>query len=128
MLEGATTHPMIAVKDLDGAKDFYSRQLGLRIGDERPGTAVRCETAEGTWFLLYRSENAGTAKSTYMRFEVDDIESVVSALRDRGVVFEEYDLPGLKTVGGIAVHESGARGAWFKDPDGNILEIGQYGS
>lgn len=63
-----------------------------------------------------------------MRFEVDDIESVVSALRDRGVVFEEYDLPGLKPVGGIAVHESGARGAWFKDPDGNILEIGQYGS
>ena len=46
-----------------------------------------------------------------MRFEVDDIESVVSALRDRGVVFEEYDLPGLKTVGGIAVHESGVRGA-----------------
>jgi catechol 2,3-dioxygenase-like lactoylglutathione lyase family enzyme len=58
-----------------------------------------------------------------MRFEVDDIESVVGRLRDRGVVFEEYDLPGLKTVGGIARHESGARGAWFTDPDGNILEI-----
>lgn len=56
MLEGATTHPMIAVKDLDVAKDFYSGQLGLRIGDERFGRAVRCETAEGTWFLLYRSE------------------------------------------------------------------------
>ena len=62
-----------------------------------------------------------------MRFEVEDIESVVRYLRDRGIVFEEYDLPGVKTVDGIATHESGARGAWFKDLDGNILQIGQYG-
>jgi len=52
----------------------------------------------------------------------------VTELRERGVVFEEYDLPGVKTVDGIAEHASGARGAWFKDPDGNILQISQYRS
>ena len=61
-----------------------------------------------------------------MRFEVADLTLAVKEVRDHGVVFEEYDLPGLKTVGGIAEHVSGARGAWFKDPDGNVLEIAQY--
>ena len=118
---------MIAVSDLLRAKDFYSGRLGLTASDERPG-GIRYETQAGSWFLVYRSEFAGTAKGTCMRFEVADIDSTVSQLRDRGIVFEEYDLPGVKTVDGIATHESGARGAWFKDPDGNILEIGQYGN
>jgi hypothetical protein len=78
--------------------------------------------------MVYQSRFAGTAKSTCMRFEVEDIEVTVGELRARGIVFEEYDLPGLKTVDGIATHESGARGAWFKDPEGNILQIGQYGN
>jgi catechol 2,3-dioxygenase-like lactoylglutathione lyase family enzyme len=127
VLESASTHAMIAVSDLDRAKDFYGGKLGLRASDERPGAAVRYETHGGTWFLVYRSEFAGTAKSTHMRFEVEDIEAVVKQLRDGGIEFEEYDFPGMKTVDGIANHESGARGAWFKDPDGNILQIGQYG-
>ena len=76
--------------------------------------------------MVYRSPSAGTAKNTCMRFEVQDVEATVEQLRDRGIVFEEYDLPGLKTVDGIARHESGARGAWFKDPDGNVLEIGHH--
>ena len=126
-MESASTHTMIAVSDLLRAKDFYSGRLGLTASDERPG-GIRYETQAGSWFLVYRSEFAGTAKGTCMRFEVADIDSAVSQLRDRGIVFEEYDLPGVKTVDGIATHESGARGAWFKDPDGNILEIGQYGN
>jgi catechol 2,3-dioxygenase-like lactoylglutathione lyase family enzyme len=127
LLETTTTHTMIAVRDLARAKQFYSGKLGLNTSDERAGSALRYETQGGTWFLVYRSENAGSGKGTCMRFEVDDIETAVMELRERGVVFEEYDLPGIKTVNGIADHESGARGAWFKDPDGNILEIGQYG-
>jgi catechol 2,3-dioxygenase-like lactoylglutathione lyase family enzyme len=127
MLESASTHAMIAVKDLGLAKEFYGGRLGLTASDERPGAAVRYETCGGTWFLVYQSASAGTAKSTCMRFEVEDIEVAVEQLRDHGIVFEEYDLPGVKTVDGIADHESGARGAWFKDPDGNILQIGQYG-
>jgi catechol 2,3-dioxygenase-like lactoylglutathione lyase family enzyme len=126
MLESASTHTMIAVRDLDRAKEFYGGTLGLVATDERPG-GVRYDTKGATWFLVYRSELAGTAKSTCMRFEVEDVTVAVEELRDRGIVFEEYDLPGLKTVDGIAEHESGARGAWFKDPDGNILEVAQYG-
>jgi catechol 2,3-dioxygenase-like lactoylglutathione lyase family enzyme len=118
---------MIAVRDLDAAKEFYGGMLGLTASDDRSG-AIRYETGGGTWFLVYRSGFAGTAKSTCMRFEVDDIDVIVGELRARGVVFEEYDLPGVKTVDGIADHESGARGAWFKDPDGNILQVGQYGN
>jgi len=126
MLDSASTHAMIAVKDLSRAKEFYGGTLGLTTADERHGAGVRYETQDGTWFLVYLSEFAGTAKSTSMRFEVEDIEVTVQELRDGGIVFEEYDLPGVKTVEGIAQHESGARGAWFKDPDGNILQIGQY--
>jgi hypothetical protein len=63
-----------------------------------------------------------------VRFQVEDIEVAVETLRDRGIVFREYDLPGLKTVDGIADQESGARVAWFKDPDRNILQNGQCGS
>ena len=126
MFESASTHAMIAVKDLGRAKEFYGGMLGLTASDERPG-GLRYETEGGSWFLVYRSEFAGTAKSTCMRFEVEDVESAVRQLRARGIVFEEYDLPGVKTVDGIAEHESGARGAWFKDPDGNVLQIGQYG-
>jgi catechol 2,3-dioxygenase-like lactoylglutathione lyase family enzyme len=127
MLESASTHPMIAVKDLDVAKQFYGVTLGLTPSDERPGAAVRYDARGGTWFLVYQSTFAEAAESTRMRFEVEDIESTVEELRARGIVFEEYDLPGVKTVDGIATHESGARGAWFKDPEGNILQIGQYG-
>jgi catechol 2,3-dioxygenase-like lactoylglutathione lyase family enzyme len=126
VLESASTHTMIAVKDLSRAKEFYGDGLGLIASDERPG-GIRYEAQGGSWFLVYESGFAGTAKNTCMRFEVEDIELTVGELRDRGIVFEEYDLPGLKTVNGIATHESGARGAWFKDPDGNILEIGHYG-
>jgi catechol 2,3-dioxygenase-like lactoylglutathione lyase family enzyme len=128
MLQSASTHTMIAVQDLGRAKEFYGGTLGLAASDERPGAGVRYETAGGTWFLVYTSRFAGTAESTCMRFEVDDVDAVVRGLRDRGIVFEEYDLPGVKTVDGIADHESGARGAWFKDPEGNILQIGQYAS
>jgi hypothetical protein len=63
-----------------------------------------------------------------MKFEVDVVRSTVDELRSRGIVFQDYDLPDLKTVAGIFAHESGALGAGFKDPDGNILQIGQYRS
>jgi catechol 2,3-dioxygenase-like lactoylglutathione lyase family enzyme len=126
--QSASTHAMVAVKDLDRAKEFYSGTLGLVPFEERPGAAIRYETQGGTWFMIYQSRFAGTAQTTCMKFEVEDIYATVTELRERGVVFEEYDLPGLKTVDGVAEHASGARGAWFKDPDGNILQIGQYRS
>jgi catechol 2,3-dioxygenase-like lactoylglutathione lyase family enzyme len=126
LLDSVSAHAMIGVKDLSRAKEFYSEKLGLTVDDEFPAGAIRYAARDGTWFLVYRSQVAGTAKTTCMRFEFEDIEAAVRELRDRGVVFEEYDLPGLKTVGGIARHERGARGAWCKDPDGNILDIAQF--
>ena len=100
--QSASTHAMIAVKDLDRAKEFYSGTLGLVPYEERAGSAIRYETRAGTWFMIYQSGSAGTAQSTCMKFEVDDVHSTVRELRQRGVVFEEYDLPDVKTVEGVA--------------------------
>src|SRR5438876_7485627 len=119
MFESATAHATIAVSDLDRARKFYEETLGLKVKDER-SDGITYEDSAGGWFLVYPSQFAGTAQSTYMSFEVPNLEDSVAELRTGGIVFEEYDFPGLKTVNGIAEMQ-GVRGAWFKDPDGNIL-------
>lgn len=123
MFESLRATPTIAVSDIERAKKFYGETLGLKVKDER-ADGVRYEAGGGSLVLVYPSQFAGTAQSTYMGFDVDDVEKAVGELRERGVVFEDYDMPGLKTVDGIAEIE-GVKGAWFKDPDGNILSIGQ---
>ncbi len=123
MFESATAHATIAVSDLDRARKFYEVTLGFKVKDDR-SDGMTYEDAAGGWFLVYPSQFAGTAKSTYMSFEVSNLEEAVKELRDRGVTFEEYDMPGLKTVDGIAEIQ-GVKGAWFKDPDGNILSVGE---
>ena len=122
MIESATAHATIAVSDIDRAKKFYGEILGFKIQDER-ADGVTYQTGN-TWFLVYPSQFAGTAKSTYMSLEVPDLDAAVKELLERGIVFEEYDMSGLKTVEGIAEIQ-GVRGAWFKDPDGNILAVGE---
>ncbi len=123
MLESATAHATVAVSDIGRARKFYEETLGFKVREER-SDGVRYETGGGTWFLVYTSQFAGSAKSTSITFEVQDLDTAVRELRQRGAVFEEYDMPGLKTVEGIAEIQ-GLRGAWFKDPDGNILALGQ---
>jgi catechol 2,3-dioxygenase-like lactoylglutathione lyase family enzyme len=123
MFESGKAVATVAVSDMDKAKKFYGGTLGLKVMDER-SDGIRYEAGGGTWFLVYPSQFAGTAKSTYMSFDVDDVEKAVQELQERGVVFEDYDMPGLKTVNGIAEIQ-GVKGAWFKDPDGNILAVGQ---
>jgi catechol 2,3-dioxygenase-like lactoylglutathione lyase family enzyme len=123
MFESATALPTVAVSDIDRAKKFYGEILGFKATDDRSGGTLY-ETGSGTPFLVYPSQYAGTNKATYMAFEVQDLNAAVKELRERGIVFEEYDFPGLKTVDGIAEIE-GERGAWFKDPDGNILSVGE---
>jgi catechol 2,3-dioxygenase-like lactoylglutathione lyase family enzyme len=123
MFESASTHAAIAVSDLERAKAFYGGTLGLTKKDER-ADGVTYESG-GTWLLVYPSSFAGTNQATYMTFEVSDVEAAVDELVSKGITFEQYDLPGLKTdARGIAQIE-GTRGAWFKDPDGNILAVGQ---
>jgi catechol 2,3-dioxygenase-like lactoylglutathione lyase family enzyme len=117
--------PTIAVRDKENAKVFFGQTLGLSLVDENPvGATFQC----GETFLeVYPSQFAGTGKSTVAGFEVDDLEATMATFRERGIAFEEYDLPGLKTTNGIA-RLGPNRGSWFKDPDGNtfgLVELGQ---
>lgn len=111
----------LAVKDLDRAKDFYTGKLGLRqVGSEAEEVLI-LKSGDST-VNVYRSEFAGTNKATAVSWEVDDIDAEVKSLRDKGITFEHYDMPGLDLKGDVHVGE-GMKIAWFKDPDGNILNL-----
>ncbi|MGW5615439.1 VOC family protein [Streptomyces sp. NPDC003877] len=121
----------LPAQDLDRARRFYAEKLGLRPVDERPGGLLyRCGGGE---FVLFRSAGASPGTFTQMALEVDDIDTAVAELKRRGVVFEEVDLPGLRTRDGIAEVEGnypskgarGERGGWFRDSEGNLLGIGE---
>ena len=114
----------IPATDLERAKRWYQEKLGLTPIREIPGAGAMYKAGEGTGFLLYPTPNAGKAPNTLMSFYTGDIVADVAALKKRGVVFEEYDMPGLKTVNSIA-KLGNLRGAWFKDSEGNILAIGE---
>jgi extradiol dioxygenase family protein len=111
----------VAVKDLVTARVFYGITLGLEQIDENIG-GVTYESGGGRLFV-YRSPTAGTNQATSAYWEVDDIEAVVEELRQKGIIFEHYDLPETHYEGDIAVMGQ-MKTAWFKDPDGNILGVG----
>jgi catechol 2,3-dioxygenase-like lactoylglutathione lyase family enzyme len=113
----------IPVKDLEGTRKFYEDVLGLRAVMENPG-GVTYQSGD-TFVTLYPTEFAGTAKHTLGGFLVKDVEKAVADLRAKGVTFEEYDMPGLKTENGIAADPTIGKAAWFKDPEGNILSIAE---
>ena len=121
MLGKADATPMIAVTDLDRARQFYEHTLGLKAKDEW-GEGVTLESGD-TAINLYKSQFAGTNKATALNFDVDDIEKEVGELKEKGIFFETYDLPGLKKQGDFYVGEGGFKTTWFKDPDGNILSL-----
>ena len=123
MLSNLRVAAMVAVKDLEKAKPFYTDTLGLKILRDEP-EGVEFECGGGTMLSVYPSSFAGTAQNTVAGWETDDLDAAVADLRGRGVTFEEYDMPGLKTENGIATLGK-FRGAWFKDPDGNILAVTQ---
>jgi catechol 2,3-dioxygenase-like lactoylglutathione lyase family enzyme len=121
MIGKADATPMIAVKDLDRARRFYEETLGLETKEDF-GEGVVMKSGD-TIVNVYKSEFAGTNKATALNFDVDDIESEVKELKEKGVFFEHYDLPGLEQRGDLYVGEGGFKTAWFKDPDGNILSL-----
>ena len=125
MLGKADFTPMIAVKDLDRAKQFYTETLGLKPTGEENSEVFMLKSGD-TMLSLYRSEFAGSNKATALTFDVDDIKSEVSELKGKGISFEHYDLDGLKQEGDIYTAE-GMKTAWFKDPDGNILSMIEEG-
>jgi catechol 2,3-dioxygenase-like lactoylglutathione lyase family enzyme len=116
-----TAIPMIAVKDIDRARQFYRDTLRLETNDAMGGEVLEVKSGD-TVINVYRSEFAGTNRATALTFDVDDIEGEVNALKSKGVVFEQYDMPGLDKQGDLYV-AAGMKTTWFKDPDGNILSL-----
>jgi catechol 2,3-dioxygenase-like lactoylglutathione lyase family enzyme len=113
---------IVAVKDLKKAAAFYEKTLGLRP-KSREGDEVITYASGSTVLNVYRSEFAGTNKATTVCWAVgDQVDAIVDSLRSKGVAFEHYDMPGVKREGDVHVGY-GRRVAWFKDPDGNILNI-----
>jgi catechol 2,3-dioxygenase-like lactoylglutathione lyase family enzyme len=130
MLQNARVATRLPAQDLARARAFYSEKLGLEPVEERPGGLLyRC--GEGA-FALFESSGASSGDHTQMAFEVDDIEATVAELRERGLEFEEYDMPGMKTVDGITEvpgnypsKGTGERAVWFRDSEGNLMGMGQ---
>ncbi|MEU1894195.1 VOC family protein [Streptomyces pristinaespiralis] len=131
ILDTARVAVRLPAQDLERARRFYADKFGLEPVDERPGGLLyRCGGAD---FALFRSAGASPGTFTQMALEVDDLRAAMDELERRGVVFEEVDLPGLKTVDGIAEIQgnypskgaTGELGAWFRDSEGNMLGLGQ---
>ena len=124
MLDNARLVANLRASDLERTIAFYEGKLGLALIGRRevlPGHEEVLFRAGGAVLCIERG-TAAPSGQTPVSFEVDDIESAVDSLRKRGVAFEDYDLPSIKTVGGIAT-VGALRGAWFKDPDGTLLGL-----
>ena len=122
MLADKAAMATIAVKNIDAAKKFYGRTLGLKKAHDMGDDVAIYESGNST-IVVYKSEFAGTNKATSATWGVGrELESIVKNLKQEGVVFEHYRMPGLKEEGDIYV-AGDFKAAWFKDPDGNILHI-----
>ena len=121
MLQQSPIYAYIPAKDLARARKFYEEKVGLKPKEQIAG-GVTYEFAEGTACFLYPTPNAGTSKASQAFWQVENVEREVRELQARGVQFEDYDLPGMKTEDGIAT-AGGAKSAWFKDSEGNILAL-----
>ena len=121
MLQNSPLYAYIPAKDVSRARRFYEDKLGFKAREEVAGGVVY-EFGKGTAAFLYPTPNAGTSRASQAFWQVDNIEREVAELRKRGVKFEDYDTPGMKTENGIFTG-GGARAAWFKDSEGNILAV-----
>lgn len=111
----------LPARDLARARQFYETKVGLQPTEERNGGVVY-RFAGGTACFLYPTPNAGTSKASQAFWSVKEIDALIVALKARGVVFEDYDMPGERSPAG-AVIGGGAKAAWFKDSEGNILAL-----
>ena len=123
MLSDGDVIATVAVSDMAKGKEFYGEKLGLEQMMENMG-GVGYKVGGGQLFV-YVSPTAGTGDATSAFFRVDDVRTVVSELAAKGIEFEHYDMPGSTIEGDIHLMEgTDMAAAWFKDPDGNILGVG----
>ena len=120
MLQNAPMYSYIPAKDVARACKFYEDKLGIKPKQETAGGVVY-EFGNSTACFLYPTPNAGTSQASQAFWHVDDIEREVADLKAHGVKFEKYDMPemdenGISTAGG-------AKAAWFKDTEGNIMAL-----
>ena len=122
MLRDAPICAYIPVSDVARARKFYEQTVGLQPKAEYAGGVIY--ECGGTEVFMYPTPNAGTSKASQAFWQVDDVEAEVAELKARGVTFEEYDIPGITMKDSIATG-GGAKTAWFKDTEGNILAVSQ---
>jgi predicted enzyme related to lactoylglutathione lyase len=120
MLQHNPMYSYIPAKDVARARRFYEQKLGFKPKEETAGGVVY-EFGKGTACFLYPTPNAGTSQASQAFWQVEDIEREVAELKKRGVTFEKYDMPELDENGILTA--GGARAAWFKDTEGNIMAL-----
>ncbi|HYT81132.1 MAG TPA: VOC family protein [Actinomycetota bacterium] len=126
MLDRFRVYAVLPASDLQRAKAWSQEKVGMSPTKEDPG-GLWFACAEGTWVVVTPSGYAGTAQNTAASFTVTGIEDLMEDLRRRGVFFEEYDLPDFKTENGLFAMGD-YKAAWFKDSEGNIVEIAEVPS
>jgi predicted enzyme related to lactoylglutathione lyase len=122
MLRNALIRAYIPASNMIRARKFYEEIVGLQAKEEYAGGVVY--ECGGAGVFMYPTLNAGTSKASQAFWQVSDVEAEVSELKARGVKFEEYDTPGV-TMKNSIMTGGGAKTAWFKDTEGNILAISQ---
>ena len=125
MLSQAPIAATLPFRGLDKAEQFYGQRLGLErlSGSVEDGYLVY-QAGQGTTLQLFESTSDKKSENTAATFEVSDLDREMETLRKKGITFEEYDLPGVKTVNGVA-HMGPHAMAWMKDPDGNLISLNQ---
>ena len=121
MLQKSPMYAYIPAADIARARKFYEEKVGFTPKEEVAGGVIY-EFGKGTSCFMYPTPSAGTSKASQAFWRVADVEREVTELRARGVKFEDYDFPGLKTVNGVAT-TGGGKAAWFKDSEGNIMAV-----
>ena len=123
MLKANKAFSSFSVNDIQKAKDFYSRTLGVKVSHEDEHDLLRLHVGNDAPVMVYPKPNHSAASFTVLNFEVDNVDKAVDELTQRGVRFEKYNQPNLKTDERGIMRGDGPVIAWFKDPAGNILSV-----
>lgn len=125
MLSTGRISAVLCSTDLSRSQEFYEQKVGMTLSPETIPNHLLFEGKDGTSLLIYGRPGPNQANHTQVRFWTSDVEATVSELLARGIVFEDYDFPALKTVDHVATTAGVGKSAWFKDPDGNTLALFQ---